>query len=405
MISGKVQIPVSQVKFGMFVCELDRHWLGTPFPFQGFRVQKAEEIEKLRKFCKDVWVDLEKSVTVGHSEPSSTALPRKVPRIVYKMSAAFESELVNANEIRETTRRAVDTLFQDVARKQRIDFRTIRRIVHETADGVLRNPDAHLCITHLKKRDEYTAQHSINVSILAMVFGRHLGLPREQLETLGIGGLLHDLGKLRTPLEILNKPGKLTPQEFETVKVHPIDGHQILRHEYRLPARIAEAALSHHERYDGSGYPQGLRFDAIPLWGRIIAIADVYDAITSDRAYHNGLSPTEALTKMYGWRRTQFDAELLEQFIQSIGIYPVGTLVELSTGEVGMVVSVNRERRLKPKVKILLDRCKRPLSAPRTLDLHKDVDADADSPYLITTALVPNAYGIDLRRHLSGEVG
>jgi putative nucleotidyltransferase with HDIG domain len=401
MRSGKVLLPVNQLKFGMFVSELDRPWVGTPFIFQGFRVQKIEEIERLRAVCERVYVDIEKSIDYRSASAASKPPPAPtLKRKTYEMSASFEQEVLVANEIRETTRIAVEGMFEDVSRGRNIDLGNLRQIVSQSIDGVLRNPDAHLCITQLKRKDDYTAQHSINVSILSLAFGRHLGLPRDELEILGMGALLHDVGKIRTPTDLLLKPGKLTPQEFEIVKAHSVDGHEILNKSYGLPRRIAETALSHHERFNGGGYPLGLRSNQIPFWSRIVAIVDVYDAITSERVYHNAVPSTEALTKMYEWRLSDFDAELLEQFIQCVGIYPVGTLVQLTGGEVGLVVSVNPQLRLRPKVKVLLDRNKRPYDTPRLVDLSERILTDPETTEAIDTVLMPGAYGIDLRRHL-----
>jgi len=381
----------------MFVCELDRPWLGTPFLFQGFRLQTVEEIERLKKVCDSVYVDLEKSVKVTASQAHSAATLRRT----HKLAASFEEEIHSANEIREATRVTVDQLFDDVAHGRMIDMVSIKRLMHDTVDGVLRNPDAHVCLTALKQRDAYTAQHSINVCILSLALARHVGLSRNDLETLGVAALLHDVGKIKTPLEVLNKPGRLTPEEFALMKQHPVTGQQMLERLYGLPYQIADVALSHHERISGGGYPRGLKSHEISLFSRMVAIVDVYDAITSDRCYHDGMSPTEALTKMYSWRLTDFDAELLEQFIQCVGIYPVGSLVELTNGEVGFVVSVNPDFRLKPKVNLVLDSRKRRLYPQRVVDLAQHQFSVPDSNYAIRQVLMPGAYGIDVKAELA----
>ena len=399
----KIIIHVNHLKLGMYVCELDRPWLGTPFLFQGFCIRKQEQIDKLQAFCDSVYVDVDKSLLVPGKTSATPLNPHLLKRQVYALSATFEQEITVANEIRETTRGTVENLFEDVSKGSKIDLLRVRKIVHETVDGVLRNPDAHLCITQLKNRDDYTAQHSINVCVLALALGRYLGLPRDQLEMLGIAALLHDIGKIKTPLEVLNKPGRLTPQEFEIVKVHTLDGHDLLRQRYGLPNRIAQTAISHHERLGGGGYPRGLKGSEIPVWGKIVAIVDVYDAITSDRIYHQGVAPTEALTKMYGWRLTDFDAELLEQFIQCVGIYPVGTLVQLTDGQVGLVTSVNQQFRLLPKVKLLLNSEKRSYRRDVTLDLADIFAMDPETTCRIEKVLMPRAYGIKIREHLAPD--
>lgn len=396
---GTVQIHVNQLKLGMFVSQLDRPWLGTPFLFQGFRIRSVEEIEKLKSLCDSVHIDLEKSarasLTTGRTDREQAA-----PRRVYAMSASFEQEIHSANEIRAETESCIEQVFDDVARDKMIDLVTVKRVVNHTVDGILRNPDAHVSLTQLKEWDRYTAQHSINVCILALAMARHLGLPRHEMEMLGAGALLHDVGKLKTPLEVLNKPGKLTEEEFKIMKAHPVHGRELLEHRYGLPNLVADMAYSHHERAAGGGYPRGLSGDQISIWSKIVAIVDVYDAITSDRCYHKGMSPTEALTKMYGWRMKDFDPELLEQFIQCLGIYPVGTLVELTSSEVGIVISVNNAMRLRPMVSLILDGEKRPYYPARTVNLADFANNDPDHVYGIREVLKPGAYGIDIREHL-----
>lgn len=399
MAIGKIQINANQLKLGMFVVELDRPWLGTPFLFQGFRIRSVEEIEKLRSLCDTVVIDIEKSAK-GSYRPEHAGREERKPQRLYAMSASFEQEIISANEIRAETESCLAEVFDDVAKDRMIDLVSVKKVVNHTVDGILRNPDAHVSLTQLKDWDRYTAQHSINVCILALAMGRHIGLQRQELEMLGTGALLHDVGKLRTPLEVLNKPGKLTEEEFKLMKAHPVHGRELLEHRYGLPHLVADMAYSHHERAAGGGYPRGLSGDQLTVWSKIVAIVDVYDAITSDRCYHKGMSPTEALTKMYGWRLTDFDPELLEQFIQCLGIYPVGTLVELTSGEVGIVISVNPTLRLRPQVSLILDAQKRPYYPSRTVNLADFANNDPDNLYGIREVLKPGSYGINIREHL-----
>lgn len=400
MAIGKIQIDVNQLKLGMFVVELDRPWLGTPFLFQGFRIRSVEEIEKLKSLCDSVVIDIEKSAKEGGYRPDHPGREQRKSQRLYAMSASFEQEIISANEIRAETESCIDQVFDDVANDRMIDLISVKKIINHTVDGILRNPDAHVSLTQLKNWDSYTAQHSMNVCILALTMGRHIGLPRNELEMLGTGALLHDVGKLMTPLEVLNKPGKLTEEEFKLMKAHPVHGRELLEHRYGLPHLVADMAYSHHERAAGGGYPRGLSGNQLTVWSKIVAIVDVYDAITSDRCYHKGMSPTEALTKMYGWRLTDFDPELLEQFIQCLGIYPVGTLVELTSGEVGIVISVNTTLRLRPQVSLILDGQKRPYYPARTVNLADFANNDPDDVYGIREVLKPGSYGISIREHL-----
>jgi putative nucleotidyltransferase with HDIG domain len=400
MARSPVYLHVSQLKLGMFVSELDRPWLGTKFLFQGFRIRNIEEVERLKQTCEYVYIDVEKSIDYRKLDAGKKVRKLAPKTQPYKLAASFEQEIHCANEIRESTRLTVDQLFDDVSRGRKIDLLSVKKLMHETVDGVLRNPDAHVCLTQLKKRDEYTAQHSINVSVLTLALARHMGLARGEMESLGMAALLHDIGKLKTPLDVLNKPDKLTKDEFAIMKQHPIAGRKMLETFHELPYQIADVAFSHHERATGGGYPRGLKSAQISFHSKMVAIVDVYDAITSDHVYHNGISPTEALTKMYGWRMTDFDADLLEQFIQCIGIYPVGSVVELTSGEVGIVISVNPASRLKPKVDIVLDGNKHPIYPHRVVDLAQHNSDDPDSVYAIRQVLTADAYGIDIKAEL-----
>jgi len=235
--------------------------------------------------------------------------------------------------------------------------------------------------------------------VLTITFGRHLGLSVRQLNLAGMGGLLHDIGKLRTPLEILNKPGKLTDEEFAIMRAHPDHGREILEANPGIPAAVIDVAFTHHERLHGHGYPRGLKADEISLWSKMVAIVDVYDAITSNRIYHDGMNATEALTRMYEWRERDFDPVLLEQFTQCIGIYPIGTLVELHGGEVGIVISTNPELRLRPKVLVVLDEEKRPYYPTRVVDLAQFVDRE-EGIYAINKVLEPGTYNVDVQQHI-----
>ena len=402
MASVKIQISAKHLKLGMFVAELDRPWLGTPFLFQGFRLRTIEEIEKIQSLCDSVLVDPERSSKTPLAYTQQTAGPDKSkPRQHYDMSASFEDEILTANEIRADTENCLENVFDDVTSGRMIDLVSVKRVVSDTVDGILRNPDAHVSLTQLKDWDHYTAQHSINVCILSLAFARHVGLPRHDMEMLGAGALLHDIGKLKTPHEVLNKPDKLTEAEYKIMQSHPVHGRELLANKYGLPHQVADMAFSHHERIAGGGYPRGLTGTQISVWSKMVAIVDVYDAITSERCYHKGMSPTEALTKMYGWRVKDFDVDLLEKFIQCIGIYPVGTLVELTSGEVGIVISVNTTSRLKPKINVILNEKKQPYFPARIVNLEDFKSNDPNNTYAIRDVLAPGTYGISIREHLA----
>ena len=403
MVTSIIHIHVNQLKLGMFVSGLDRPWLETPFVFQGFRIQRIEDIDKIRKYCEYVQVDVEKSIVIkptvrGYSAEPKPEKPKYQSR--YTASSALEEEIASACEIRVSSRNCVDEVFDDIGHGRPIDLVGVKKVVNGLVDGILRNPDAHVCLTHLKNRDEYTAQHSINVCVLALALGRHVGLSQDQLSMLGVGALMHDIGKIKTPLDVLNKPGRLTDEEMAMMKAHPEHGRNILSRFHELPFDVIDIAFSHHERIGGGGYPRGLSSTEISFWNRLVSIVDVYDAITSDRCYHKGISPTEALTKMYSWRHTDFDPALLEKFIQCVGIYPVGTLVELTSGEIGVTIALNDVQRLRPKISLVLDANKTPYSPARIVDLATCAGDDPEPTYGIKSVLPPGSFNIDIKDQL-----
>jgi len=397
------QIDANDIKIGMYVAQLDRPWLETPFIFQGFLLESEQHIKEVQSFCSYVFIDIKKGLDTDALLPDSrifTSPPCPKPTRVYIDTTSLEDEIATAEALRETAKNCIDNVFNAISENREIDIKSVKKLVNNMVDSIVRNPDAQMCLTQLKNRDEYTAQHSINVCILTLTFGRHLGICENSLNLIGLGALLHDVGKIKTPLEILNKPGRLTDEEFEIMKSHPEAGRKILKATNEIPDSVIDIALSHHERLAGHGYPRGLPDDQISPWSKMVAITDVYDAITSDRCYHDGMSPTQALTKMYEWRIKDFNPELLEQFIQCIGIYPIGTLVELTSGEVGIVISVNKEMRLKPKTLLILDEFKNPYYPTHIVNLtdyHQESNEDA---YNIQTVLEPGSYNIDTKDYM-----
>ena len=408
----KRKLAVSDLTCGMYICELDRPWLESQCLFQGFYIDSEAQLQELKsgslRECKYVFIDTLKGADIApqnlkpqpkappvvmSSRPSEPAGERRYPR-----STEVEEELAAAQQSRSRARSYIDQVFADVAVGKTPDLEQARAVVNDLVESIMRNPDAQMCFTQLKNRDEYTAQHSVNVCVLALSLGRHLGLARDELNLLGTGALLHDIGKLKTPLEILNKPGRLTDEEFELMRQHPAHGRELLERIPGMPAEVIDVAFSHHERLQGHGYPRGLQQNEISIWSRMVAIVDVYDAITSDRCYHDGMAPTEALTRMYEWRIKDFDPDLLEQFVQCIGIYPIGSLVELSTGEVGVVISMNPKLRLRPKISLVLDAHKNPYFPARVLDLAELVDQE--SICTIKRVLESGTFNIDVQREL-----
>lgn len=405
---NRQKIDVSELAIGMYVSELDRPWLETPFLFQGFPIRNDEEIVEIQRYCKYVFIDLEQSsVRPGNRIATSSKNPGhrfetrqinisqpKGDTLYEKVS--FESELKQAVTVYRKSREYIDTVFEDVRLGRSIDAEGARNLASQVVDSVVKNENALVWLTQLKNRDEYTAQHSINVCVLSVLFGRHLGLGENDLRELGFGALLHDIGKMRIPLDVLNKSSKLSDDEMEMMRQHPSYGYQILRSTPAVSEAAIDIAYSHHERIDGSGYPRRIEGDDISLFAKLVSIVDVYDAITSDRVYHMGIAPHEALNLMYGWAPRSFNSELLEEFIRCLGIYPIGSIVELDSGEVGVVMTINRARVMRPMLTLVLDREKRPLAMRKLLNL--DMLDKAGTHLGIRKILGSSAYGINVRQ-------
>ncbi|HEX7044559.1 MAG TPA: HD-GYP domain-containing protein [Burkholderiales bacterium] len=408
------KIDVRYLRLGMYVAELDRPWLGTPFLFQGFEIRSPAEIEELRRYCRHVYIQVPETdkepaprrAAVQQQPTYPTDAEQRLardflkiinqprPQPVYADQVTLEQEIPVAREHYVAARLLLEQTIEDVRTGRSPDAAGARRVVAQLADSVIRNPDALTCFTQLKNKDQYTAQHSLRVCILALAFGRHLGFDRPTLETLGIGALLHDIGKLKVPGELLNKPGALTEQEFVVMQTHVPRGVEILERLAHIPRPAIEVARCHHERYSGGGYSAGLRGDEIGLFGMIGGIVDCYDAVTSDRPYRAGLAAHAALKQLYDLRGRDFHPGLVEQFIQCMGIYPIGSVVELNTGEVGVVIAMNRVRRLKPRVTLVLNPQCVPYGTPVTVDLMHRQGPDG-GPCDIERVLEPGAYGID----------
>ena len=415
----KKNIPVHDLRLGMYVSELDRPWRETPFLFQGFEVQSDEQIEQLSQYCQHVYIDTEQGYDVSpKSRPSANVAPalilskeqkepvikfekvlerfthghRRPPR--YQDVTILEEEIGRAREIVTETREAVYDIMGDVRLGRSIDTTAAKKVVADMVDSVIRNPDALMCLNQLKDKDEYTALHSLRVCVLALAFGRHLDLTNDELNLLGIGALLHDIGKMKVPNDILNKPEKLTEEEFIIIKSHVPHGVSILEQTHGISSASIDVARYHHERYAGGGYALGSQGEQIGLFGSVGGIVDCYDAITSDRSYHTGMSAHDALTKMYSWRGRDFQPLMVEQFIQCMGIYPIGSVVELSNGSIGVVISINRARRLKPKVALVLNSDKTPFAPTKVIDLMHETVEDGSQGLEIRKVLPPGEHGV-----------
>lgn len=401
------KLAVCDLAIGMYVAELDRPWLESPFLFQGFPIRTQDELQQLQECCEYVYVDKGQSVNWPAEQASDNLMTpppnfatggvnRKPQRIKYRDKAGFSETLPDAVQLYNGAKGYIDALFDDVRLGHSIDTENARRLADRMAENIVQNENALVWLTQLKNRDEYTSLHSINVCVLSLLFGRYLGLNESQLQRLGLGALLHDLGKMCVPNATLNKPGRLDANEKVEMRRHPEHGYQLLKDTQDMHPAVLEIVRSHHERVDGTGYPQGLKGKAINQYALIVSIVDVYDAVTSDRAYHLGISPHEALNMIYGWATKTFPRELVESFIQCLGIYPIGSLVELENGEVGVVMTVNRTQRLNPILTLVLDRQKKPFSEPKLINM--ELQQKQRDNFKIKRILESSAYGIDVRK-------
>jgi HD-GYP domain-containing protein (c-di-GMP phosphodiesterase class II) len=393
------QVPVGQLEFGMYVAELDRPWTDTPFMFQGFHLRTDQQLEVLKKFCKHVFVDIEKTELEDGSRPRS-ALPRFKIRgnTAYPETVNVETEVQRAAPVYTQTVAAVNELLRPLTQGSTVlEGKDVRESVTRLTDSVVRNPDALLLVSKLREKSAAAHARALQVSIYMIVFARFLELAREELELLGLLGLLQDVGKTQLPASIMEKQGPLTPEQAEFAKKHVALSAEILKATPGIPPQLPELALLHHERQDGSGYPRGLKGEQIGLYGSVAAIADTFDALTAVRPYAETLSPSSALSFLYRERGTGYHSELVEQFIQCVGAFPVGSVVELNSAEVGIVIAQNLVRRLKPRVMVVLDGQGNPMRPHKILDLDKDPKVRPDEPYRIRRTMEQSKVQVDPR--------
>lgn len=407
------RISVEELRLGLYVCALDRPWLETPFLFQGFALREESELQQLRELCRYVYVDEARSevppLPAAAPTPAAPAgqddLERAFGRAPFPENTGFRRLVREAVLVRSRAREVVAEVLEDVRLGRSLRAADARALVGELAESITRNASAALWLTSLKRQDEYTSIHCINVCVLALAFGRFLGLPREELEVLGLGALLHDIGKMHTPDAILNKPDRLTPEEFDVIRRHPQQGYEALLGTQGIPPAALDIVRLHHERLSGRGYPLGLQGEAIPLAVRITALADVYDAMTSDRVYQAAVPADRALKVLYAIAGDDFGEELVQQFIRCIGIYPVGSLVELESGALGVVIGADPHWRLKPVVVLVRDAQGREVQERRLVNLGALAEAEDPPGWAVRGLVNPAARGVDVAAVAAREAG
>ncbi len=397
------KIHVNDLKQGMFLQEICGSWMDHPFWKKSFTLNDPKDIKTLQECgIHEIWIDTDKGVDIDSNVSASseedqknkieTTLQQaeKSPKKVVPHVSLHE-EVDRARLIHTRSKEAVTSMFQEARMGKALQLDQVTSLVDEIGQSISRNPEAFLSLARLKTKDNYTYLHSVAVCALMIALGKQMGLDEELLQELGMAGLLHDVGKMMIPEEVLNKPGRLTDDEFTVIKNHPQRGWDILKGSAGVNEMALDVCLHHHEKMDGSGYPEKLSGEAISLFARMGAVCDVYDAITSVRCYKSGWEPAEAIRKMAEWQDGHFDTTVFHAFVKTIGIHPSGTLLKLKSGRLAVVIEQTEKSLLTPIVKTFFStKSNAPIPA-ELIDLSK-------SPDTIANVEDPIKWGFDLKK-------
>lgn len=399
------RIPVADLQVGMYITDLNNDWIPHNTRRRRGFLRDDTTIEKIREMgVIYVYIDTDKGLDSQDAEPASAVdarnqhqleragaakpdLPRKKP---------LAEEIVVAQRIHGEAQGLVGNLLKDVKLGHAIDITPFHVLAEDLQQSVTRNPNALSCLGRIREKDNYLMEHSVNLSVLMSLFGNSMGFSHDVLHQTIVGALLHDIGKILTPEDILHKPNRLSPAEFEVMKQHALHSRDLLAATEGIGELTVLTAAQHHERMDGSGYPLGLVGEEISIYGRMVAIADVYDAITADRVYHKGMTPTQGLKKLLEWSGDHLDPSLVHRFICCIGIYPIGSLVLLESGKLGVVIESNDSDQRLPTVRVMYHTRFRMAIPLEVIDLAHPRTQDR-----IQKAVAPDEYAIDVRKFLS----
>lgn len=395
------EIDSAGLQIGMYVSRLDCPWAETPFPLQGVMVSSRDDILALQRHARRVWIDIGKSTgpvalqlqgitpAIRQGRLGLAGATRPAPTV------SFEEEVRSSRLMLDEVSSRASGMMDRLRQGTRVSEEEVEEVVQPVVRSLKRNPDAYFWLESLRSRHHYTYTHAVNCCALAAVFGRYLGLDEGEIESLSKGALMLDIGMGAIPPEIINHSGPLDDIGRVFVARHVREGVDRLQQSGIDDPAIIDMLLNHHEHFDGSGYPEGKKGHAIPLFGRIASIIDSYDAMTSDRPYRTASGRGDALQQLVKQREGRHDPELVEQFVRCLGVYPVGSLVELNTGEVGMVMSVNPAQRLRPRLMMLTNATKQVRAHFIPVDLGDAEKQPSLAGVHISRGLAPGSYGLD----------
>lgn len=409
---SKIKLDSHKIDKGMYVSDLDIPWSETSFLFQGFRITNEQEIEMLKKNCKFIYVDEDKSTIVIHPNLKVLSVsqkykehkkPEPLSNIQVKHKPhqeEFEKEFPIAKAAYQKSIEKMHLIFNDLRLGESLNVLAVKSTVQTMTSSVLRNPDALKLMCVLKERDDNAVTHAMHVCILTLAFAYYLGLKKDMIQLLGIGALLHDIGETKLPAGLFWKSAPFTEEEKKEFYKHTEYGVDIIKDIQGLHPVVLDIVRDHHERLNCSGFPHKKGGDQISYNAMLVSIVDVYDSVTMGYEGKSIISCTDALKSMYNWRNELFQSELVEHFIQCLGIYPIGTVVKLNTGEIGIVVTFDDCSRLAPRVMLLLDKYRNYYPIPRMLDLSQFRDSDEKLIYEIKQVVKPEDYDIDISHHI-----
>ncbi len=390
----------------MYVSRLDRPWTETPFVFQGFSIKTDEDIETLKKYCTFVFIDTEKDSAVEKRIPTRSLLNSLNARVLpkrsktYKIKNKVESEIKFAKGSYRSLAYDFSLISKQLLNNEKLNINGLEKAVKSMVQSIARNPDAYLLLSKLKLVDHHHFNHSLNSSILTVSFGRYLGLNPKELVNLGLGTLLCDVGVIKLPNEIINAKGQLNGDQFEIYKSHVAHSFNMLQEAKGINREILKIVQFHHERHNGSGYPNQVLGLQIPILARMASIVDYYQTITAPPVNYRALNTMDAINNVNQCRDTKFQRELVDAFVQSLGVFSTGSIVEISTGEIGFVLAQHPTMKLRPKIMLVLDKNKKSLGHLPIIDLNLE-EIDSSNQFLkVSKTHQPNAFKLDISNYL-----